>query len=161
VLHRSGRVIKAALAAGFYPSLLRVDHPPARFRATEGGAVQVRVYAYDPSEHWQQQRCTLCTPAARLLGCGLPATVAQPQRCNMFSATAQVESSAVQVKFFERTKGRVFHHPASVNFDCGRFESGWLVYTDMVETSKVLPCSQHRRVTCDIMQSQPSATLLL
>ena len=50
---------------------------------------------------------------------------------------AQVESSAVQVKFFERTKGRVFHHPASVNFDCGRFESGWLVYTDMVETSKV------------------------
>lgn len=42
VLHRSGRVIKAALAAGFYPSLLRVDHPPARFRATEGGAVQVR-----------------------------------------------------------------------------------------------------------------------
>ena len=49
----------------------------------------------------------------------------------------------MQVKFFERRKGRVFHHPASVNFDCGRFESGWLVYTDMVETSKVLPCSQH------------------
>jgi Oligonucleotide/oligosaccharide-binding (OB)-fold len=49
----------------------------------------------------------------------------------------QVESSAVQVKFFERRKGRVFHHPASINFDCGRFESGWLVYTDMVETSKV------------------------
>lgn len=37
----SGRVIKAALAAGFYPSLLRVEHPPARFRATEGGSVQV------------------------------------------------------------------------------------------------------------------------
>lgn len=37
----SGRVIKAALAAGFYPALLRVDHPPARFRATEGGSVQV------------------------------------------------------------------------------------------------------------------------
>ena len=41
LLRCSGRVIKAALAAGFYPSLLRVDHPPARFRATEGGAVQV------------------------------------------------------------------------------------------------------------------------
>lgn len=65
---------------------------------------------------------------------------------NLFSATAQVESSAVQVKFFERRKGRVFHHPASVNFDCGRFESGWLVYTDMVETSKVAVChSQHDR----------------
>ena len=43
----------------------------------------------------------------------------------------------MQVKFFERGKGRVFHHPSSINFDCGRFESGWLVYTDMVETSKV------------------------
>lgn len=60
--------------------------------------------------------------------------IAAPMLCCVH---AQVESSAVQVKFFERRKGRVFHHPASVNFDCGRFESGWLVYTDMVETSKV------------------------
>ena len=34
-------------------------------------------------------------------------------------------------------KGRVFQHPASINFNCGRFESGWLVYTDLIETSKV------------------------
>ncbi len=62
------------------------------------------------------------------------------KRCTT-SATActhvQVDSVAVQVKFFERHKGRVFHHPSSVNFNCGRFESGWLIYTDMVETSKV------------------------
>lgn len=32
--------------------------------------------------------------------------------------------------------GRVFIHPASVNFSCGSFPSGWLVYTDIVETSK-------------------------
>ena len=32
--------------------------------------------------------------------------------------------------------GRVFLHPASVNFSCGSFPSGWLVYTDIVETSK-------------------------
>lgn len=33
--------------------------------------------------------------------------------------------------------GRVFIHPASVNFDVGKFESGWLVYSDIVQTSKV------------------------
>ena len=33
--------------------------------------------------------------------------------------------------------GRVFLHPASFNFDCGEFPSGWMVYTDLTETSKV------------------------
>lgn len=33
--------------------------------------------------------------------------------------------------------GRVFIHPASINFDCGEFPSGWMVYSDITETSKV------------------------
>ncbi len=33
--------------------------------------------------------------------------------------------------------GRVFLHPSSVNFSCGKFESGWLAYSEIVETSKV------------------------
>ena len=33
--------------------------------------------------------------------------------------------------------GRVFIHPGSINFDVGKFESGWMVYTDIVETSKL------------------------
>ena len=33
--------------------------------------------------------------------------------------------------------GRVFLHPSSVNFRCGKFESGWLAYSEIVETSKV------------------------
>lgn len=33
--------------------------------------------------------------------------------------------------------GRVFIHPGSINFDVGKFESGWVVYTDMVATSKL------------------------
>ena len=86
-------MIKAALAAGFYPQLLRVEHPPAKFRATEGGAVPV-------------------------------------------------DAAAVATKFFDRVKGRVFLHPSSVNFNCARFESGWLIYTDMVETSKVRPVAR-------------------
>lgn len=28
-------------------------------------------------------------------------------------------------------------HPASVNFNAGRFENPWLIYTDLTETSKV------------------------
>ena len=33
--------------------------------------------------------------------------------------------------------GRVFIHPGSVNFDVGKFDSGWLVYTEMVATAKL------------------------
>ena len=49
----------------------------------------------------------------------------------------QVENKAISLRYFDRVKGRVFQHPASINFNCGRFESGWLVYTDLIETSKV------------------------
>ncbi|KAK9809193.1 hypothetical protein WJX72_011126 [[Myrmecia] bisecta] len=84
----NARIVKAALCAGLYPSILRVEHPAEKFRKVEGGA-----FVMDNN------------PAA--------------------------------LRFFDRTKGRVFLHPASVNFHCGRFESGWLVYSDMVETAKV------------------------
>ncbi|CAL8471800.1 g11342 [Coccomyxa elongata] len=84
----NARVIKAAICAGFYPNILRVDHPPAVFKHVLGGAM----------EH---------------------------------------EASPVRIKFFDRVKGRVFIHPASVNFNCGSFPSGWLLYTDVTETSKV------------------------
>ena len=33
--------------------------------------------------------------------------------------------------------GRAFIHPGSVNFDVGRFDSGWLVYTELVATAKL------------------------
>ena len=33
--------------------------------------------------------------------------------------------------------GRVFIHPGSVNFDVGKLDSGWLVYTEMVATAKL------------------------
>ena len=47
------------------------------------------------------------------------------------------EASSDRPKLFDREKGRVFVHPASVNFGIGKFDSGWLVYTEVVETSKV------------------------
>ena len=49
----------------------------------------------------------------------------------------ETEGSGGRVKLFDREKGRVFIHPSSVNFSAGKFESGWLVYSDIMETSKI------------------------
>lgn len=50
----------------------------------------------------------------------------------------EVEGESKLVKIYDREKGRVFIHPSSVNFGVSGFESGWLVYTDMVETGEKL-----------------------
>ncbi|KAL3157309.1 hypothetical protein ABBQ38_001539 [Trebouxia sp. C0009 RCD-2024] len=84
----NARIIKAALCAGYYPSILRVEHPAVRYHAVEGG-------------------------------------------------TQEVDAQPSELRFMDKHKGRVFIHPGSVNFDVGRFDSGWLVYTDMVSTSKL------------------------
>jgi ATP-dependent RNA helicase DHX57 len=49
----------------------------------------------------------------------------------------EVDATAKQLKFFDRERGRVFLHPSSSNFNRGRFESGWLVFSELVQTSKV------------------------
>ena len=57
-----------------------------------------------------------------------------------FSKTAggAIESETKGVPhIFERSKGRVFVHPSSVNMTCNKFETCWIVYTDLVETSKL------------------------
>ena len=82
-----GRVIKAVVCAAFYPNLIRVEHPPTKYKQTQGGSM--------PED-------------------------ATPQ----------------SIKCFTRDLGRVFLHPCSVNFSSSRFETGWLVYTNMVQTSK-------------------------
>lgn len=40
-------------------------------------------------------------------------------------------------KLFERAKGRVFVHPSSIIFSVTKYDTGWMVYSDIVETSKV------------------------
>ena len=82
------RVVKAALASGFYPQLLRVENPAAKFQKVDGGAFET-------------------------------------------------EGPGGKVKLFDRERGRVFIHPSSINFSVGKFESGWLVYSDIMETTKV------------------------
>lgn len=46
------------------------------------------------------------------------------------------QDGARATKMFLRDGRRVFVHPSSVNFSVSRFESGWLVYTELVETTK-------------------------
>mmetsp|Transcript_40726 Transcript_40726/g.129928 ORF Transcript_40726/g.129928 Transcript_40726/m.129928 type:complete len:263 (+) Transcript_40726:603-1391(+) len=82
------RVVKAVLCAGFYPNVVRVQHPPKVYAEISGG-------------------------------------------------TKEKDAEARQIKFFTKVQGRCFIHPTSVNFKSGKYESPWLVYSEMVETSKV------------------------
>jgi len=84
----SANIVKAALCAGAYPNVLRVEHPATKYKAVEAGAIEK-------------------------------------------------DASPQQLRFFDRTRGRVFLHPSSANFSCARFETNWMVFTEMVETSKV------------------------
>jgi ATP-dependent RNA helicase DHX57 len=47
------------------------------------------------------------------------------------------EEGAGIPKLFERSRGRVFVHPSSINFSVTKYDTGWMVYSDIVETSKV------------------------
>ncbi|KAA6421632.1 MAG: putative ATP-dependent RNA helicase DHX57 [Trebouxia sp. A1-2] len=84
----NARIVKAALCAGYYPSILRVEHPAARYQGVQGGSVEI-------------------------------------------------DAKPAELRFYDKHKGRVFIHPGSVNFDVGKFDSGWLVYTEMVATAKL------------------------
>ncbi|KAK9848234.1 hypothetical protein WJX84_008694, partial [Apatococcus fuscideae] len=84
----NARFIKAAICAGFYPAVLRVEHPTARFEKVQGGALER-------------------------------------------------DADPAKLRFYDHTKGRVFMHPASINFHSNRFESGWLIYTEILETAKI------------------------
>lgn len=69
------RIVKAAICAGFYPQILRVENPASKYAKVLGGA-------FETSE-----------------GQGIP-------------------------KLFERTQGRVFVHPSSVNMGVTKFDTG-------------------------------------
>ena len=51
--------------------------------------------------------------------------------------TMEKDSDAKETRFYTKHHGRVFVHPRSVNFSAGKFDSGWLVYSSLLETSKV------------------------
>jgi hypothetical protein len=38
---------------------------------------------------------------------------------------------------YARDVGRVFTHPSSVNFGVGKYETGWVIYSERVQTEKV------------------------
>ena len=49
--------------------------------------------------------------------------------------TVVKDAAPAAVKFFARETGRVFLHPASVNFGVGAFESPWLVFSEALENA--------------------------
>lgn len=54
----------------------------------------------------------------------------------VLGGTAAKEARPQELRFFTKEQGRVFLHPSSVNFHSGLFESGWLVFTELFQTSK-------------------------
>ncbi|KAL3690222.1 hypothetical protein R1sor_016531 [Riccia sorocarpa] len=82
------RVVKAVICAGFYPNIVRVQHPEKTFVQTEGG-------------------------------------------------TVEKIAAARELRFFTKADGRVFLHPASVNFHVGIFEYPYLIFSEKVKTTKV------------------------
>lgn len=49
----------------------------------------------------------------------------------------EVDPEPSQVKFFDRERGRAFMHPGSICFRIGKFDSGFMVFTSMTQTSKL------------------------
>ena len=103
---------------------------------------------FAPRSYLSQPQSTLDTYShnARVVKSAITAGL-YPQLLRVLSPTAkyqkvlggamETDNDPSQFKFFDKERGRVFLHPASVNFHCGKFESGWLAYSDIVETSKV------------------------
>ena len=85
----NSRVIKSVVCAAYYPQILRVSHPKATYKETEGGTVK---------------------------------------RDNVPKA----------VRLFGKELGQVFMHPASSLFNVSTFETGWLVYSEIMKTSKIM-----------------------
>mmetsp|Transcript_33946 Transcript_33946/g.82305 ORF Transcript_33946/g.82305 Transcript_33946/m.82305 type:complete len:401 (+) Transcript_33946:77-1279(+) len=56
----------------------------------------------------------------------------------------QAANEARELKYFTRARERVFIHPRSVNFDRGSYDTSWLAYSSMMQTSKmyVHDCTQ-------------------
>ena len=50
--------------------------------------------------------------------------------------TVQKANNASSLKLYIKDYKRVFIHPKSANFTCGDYPSVWLVYHQIVETSK-------------------------
>jgi hypothetical protein len=56
--------------------------------------------------------------------------------CQVDGGAFPTDPEARQIKFFERRLGRVFLHPSSCCFSSGNFPTGWLIYSELVQTAK-------------------------
>lgn len=62
--------------------------------------------------------------------------VVRSKALNAGGAVESEEGAGIP-KLFERSQGRVFVHPSSINFSVTKYDSAWMVYSEIVETSKV------------------------
>ena len=81
------------------------------------------------SIHLYLYHCTVFSPQA------WPPSYERYQKVD--GGAFEVEPDPSTVKFFDRDRGRTFIHPGSVCFKTGKYDSGFVVYTSMTQTSKL------------------------
>jgi ATP-dependent RNA helicase DHX57 len=64
------RVVKAALAAGLYPNVLRVAHPESKYAPTAGGTIAVEAAAAAVRFFAREAGRVFLHPSSALFGCG-------------------------------------------------------------------------------------------
>lgn len=119
-----------------------MEHPAAKYTKVHGGAVETEA---DPSKlrFFDRERGEAPGGSSQALDClfsscsqavvGGSAAAPPPLVPPCARSLGRVSTRLP----FLPPAGRVFLHPSSVNFSCGKFESGWLAYSEIVETSKV------------------------
>ncbi|GLD97024.1 hypothetical protein PINS_up005707 [Pythium insidiosum] len=108
------RVVKAALCAGLYDNVINVVFPEQRYFQAAHGVV-TEDHDAKQIRYFVRRRDAAATAAA----------AAAP-------ATTPDHRNAPQ-----NTRERVFLHPSSCNFVQTQYDSPWLLYTELVQTSKV------------------------
>lgn len=107
IIAKKRRLIKASLCAGLYPNVVKIKRPSKRYVETLGGALEAQASAKELSFEL------------------LSVDRLQDQQ--------QDQGGGQQLA---KRHARVYLHPSSINFETNAFNSSWIVFSDLVHTSK-------------------------
>lgn len=109
------RIIKAALCAGLYGNVAQVVYPEQKYFQSAHGAF---------TEEHDAKKIRYFIRSA-------PALAGEEQQSAITTTASNNNGSQFQAR------ERVFLHPSSCNFAQTQYDSPWLLYTELVQTSKV------------------------
>lgn len=104
------RILKAALCAGFYSQVVKVKYPDTKYYESAHGNVEKNNAA---------QEIKYFIPSSAV------ATDDDPSSSSSSKSSVYVPDE------------RIFIHPSSINFQASRYASPWLIFNELIKTSKV------------------------